>query len=186
MFSRRDFFCWISKFLALVSSVIWNGCAFGIPIRRFFSSNAKLDLSSDQWSTIRAVQEHLLPSEPGTPGASDSNALLYFQAVIGRHESEEINLEFFLNGLQKLEKLVEISGYSSFIDIDENQKEAVLRALEGDEKGRQWIIWIYGFICEAFLGAPAYGGNPNEVAWKWLGHNPGFPLPVVGKRYFEL
>jgi gluconate 2-dehydrogenase gamma chain len=36
------------------------------------------------------------------------------------------------------------------------------------------------------LSPPAYGGNPNGIGWQWLNHQPGFPLPEKGGRYYEI
>ena len=45
---------------------------------------------------------------------------------------------------------------------------------------------LIGYIFEAMLAPPAYGGNPNGVGWQWLQHKAGYPLPKAGKRYYEL
>jgi hypothetical protein len=37
---------------------------------------------------------------------------------------------------------------------------------------------MLAIILEAFFGDPVHGGNPDEVAWKWVGHTPGFPRPT--------
>ena len=42
------------------------------------------------------------------------------------------------------------------------------------------------YLLEALLADPVYGGNTDEVGWKWLGYTAGFPRPPIGKRYFEI
>ena len=45
---------------------------------------------------------------------------------------------------------------------------------------------MVGYLFEAMLSPPSYGGNPNGIGWHWLEHQAGFPLPQAGKRYYEL
>jgi len=45
---------------------------------------------------------------------------------------------------------------------------------------------VLGYIFEALLVDPVYGGNPNGIGWKWLEHQPGLPRPTADKRYFLL
>ena len=37
----------------------------------------------DPWPTLDVVLRHLLPSEPGSPGAEEINALDYLRFVVG-------------------------------------------------------------------------------------------------------
>ena len=39
------------------------------------------------------------------------------------------------------------------------------------------------YIFEALLSDPVYGGNPEGIGWRWLGHRPGFPRPNQRNRY---
>ena len=39
---------------------------------------------------------------------------------------------------------------------------------------------------EALLTDPAYGGNPDGIGWRWLGHTPGYPRPSAATIYPRL
>jgi len=65
-------------------------------------------------------------------------------------------------------------------------REELLRQIEQELSGKAFLSEILHFTLEAMLSDPAYGGNINQKGWKWLEHQPGFPGPQVGKRYFEL
>ena len=60
------------------------------------------------------------------------------------------------------------------------------RTPDGRYPGHAWLKKMLSFVLEAFFGDPAHGGNPDEVAWKWAGHKPGFPRPPkAGWRMVE-
>ena len=59
----------------------------------------------------------------------------------------------------------------------------MLRHTAGYDGGENWLSTLLLYIFEALLTDPVYGGNPNGIGWKWLGHNPGLPRPTADKRY---
>ena len=66
------------------------------------------------------------------------------------------------------------------------EKETILRAISKSRAGENWLSNLVGYIFEAMLSPPSYGGNPDGIGWQWLEHQAGFPLPPMGKRYYEL
>jgi len=62
----------------------------------------------------------------------------------------------------------------------------MLHQITKSKAGRRWVSKLLSYICEALLGDPVYGGNPDGIGWKWLNHHPGFPRPPKHKRYREL
>jgi gluconate 2-dehydrogenase gamma chain len=52
--------------------------------------------------------------------------------------------------------------------------------------GRAWLSLLLYYIFEALLSDPVYGGNPGEIGWRWLEHQPGFPRPPADKIYGSL
>ena len=65
-------------------------------------------------------------------------------------------------------------------------KETTLRAISRSAAGKNWLNMMILNLYEAMLSPPAYGGNPDGIGWQWINHQPGFPLPQAGKRYYEL
>lgn len=143
-------------------------------------------LNKLQWQTIAAVQEHLFPAEDNAPGASDINAAHYLHFVLSDETLEAPDRELIIDGTVKLEALIRSRLGKQFDRLTEEQKETSLREFESASVGRKWITEMLGYIFEALLTDPVYGGNPNGVGWKWLGHRPGFPRPPADKRYFLL
>ncbi|MCW5587404.1 MAG: gluconate 2-dehydrogenase subunit 3 family protein, partial [Chromatiales bacterium] len=65
-------------------------------------------------------------------------------------------------------------------------RELLLRRTAASAAGENWLSTLLSYLFEALLTAPAYGGNPNGIGWRWLSYVPGFPLPGPGTRYPEL
>jgi gluconate 2-dehydrogenase gamma chain len=68
-------------------------------------------------------------------------------------------------------------GNKEFVALSERERERVLRDFEDTHEGDLWLTLVLGYTLEAYVGDPSYGGNPDEVVWRWLGHRPGFPRP---------
>lgn len=60
-------------------------------------------LSAGQWQTMAAVQGHLLPSEPGSPGAQDINATGYLRWVLSDPKLDLADRELIIDGLIQFE-----------------------------------------------------------------------------------
>jgi gluconate 2-dehydrogenase gamma chain len=150
-------------------------------------------LTRRQWKTIIAVQDHLFPSDitnnntkSKAPSAKDVNSKAYLYAVLadpGRDNEDRILVK---DGLIDLQDICWKKYKKTFIDCNHKQREDSLRTLEKMPIGRPWLMTILGYIFEALLVDPVYGGNPNGIGWKWLEHNPGLPRPTVNTRYFLL
>jgi len=138
---------------------------------------------ADRWRIIGEVQNHLFPSEENAPGAREINALAYLQWVVTDDNLTEEHRAFLLRGADWVEdKSLEL-GVGAFIEADEGQRERILRQVADSEVGNNWLSTVMLYIFEALLTDPAYGGNPDGIGWKWLGHTPGFPRPTADKRY---
>jgi gluconate 2-dehydrogenase gamma chain len=152
------------------------------------ASDLAAAIEAAPWSTIGAVMAHLFPSEPNAPGATEVNALGYLQSVLGRDNREAHEDGAFLSaGAKFFRKRVAVDHHGrTFDELSESEREAALRKMTGSPDGANWVSMLMYYILEALLGDPVYGGNVNEVGWKWLDYTPGFPRPAEGKRYYEL
>ncbi len=148
--------------------------------------NKLIGLTSDQWQVMDAVLDHLFPSESTAPGAKDIYATAWLHNALAMPDTEQSHRDFMRDGLLMLEKLAHKTHQLSFIKLNQEKRESTLRTLEQNGEGRAWLKETLRYILEALLTDPIYGGNPKSIGWKWLQHQPGFPRPVIGKRYFEL
>jgi gluconate 2-dehydrogenase gamma chain len=136
-------------------------------------------LTSRQWKLVAAVQEHLLPSELGIPGARDVNAAGFLRLVMADSRFDPADHEFMVGGVVELEQVCGALYSKSFLELDTKQREVALRRLEQSRSGRGWLAELLEFLMEALLGDPSHGGNPAGIGWTWLGVQPGFPRPPV-------
>jgi len=178
------------KFLLLTAGFALGAALSPLQAKKFpnvvIEPSKLVGLSSAQWQIMDAVLEHLFPSEPNAPGAKDVYATAWLHNALAMPDVEQSHRDVMRDGLLMLEKLANKIHQAPFIELNEEKKESTLRTLEEDRAGRAWLRETLRYILEALLTDPVYGGNPNSIGWKWLQHQPGFPQPIVGKRYFEL
>lgn len=140
----------------------------------------------DPWPTLDAVLRHLLPSEPDSPGAAEIHALDYLRFVVGDPKVSADDRTFIVQGSRWLNELAQQTHASAFPDLDDERREQLLRRSAASAAGENWLSTLLSYLFEALLTAPAYGGNPGGIGWRWLSYVPGFPLPGPGTRYPEL
>jgi len=143
--------------------------------------------SSQQHQTITALQEHLFPKGPDSPGATDIGAARYLEWAITAPETDPDTRNTIVNGISRLQDASIERFDTVFTELDFMQKERLLRYLADETRwGRVWLSLVLTYIFEALLSDPAYGGNPDQVGWRWLEHQPGFPRPPTDKIYGKL
>lgn len=143
-------------------------------------------LQTDPWLTLDAVLAHLLPSSPSGPGAKEIQATMYLMNVVNLQPTEQAEIDFIYKGVGWLNGYTQSQLKENFVALNVEDKESMLRAISKSQAGENWLNNLIGYIYEAMLTPPIYGGNPNGIGWQWLEHKPGYPLPTEGGRYYEL
>ncbi|EIC23511.1 gluconate 2-dehydrogenase subunit 3 family protein [Thiorhodovibrio frisius] len=151
------------------------------------TSDATMPLSeAERLALIDAVQLHLFPSEPAAPGAREINALNYLRFVLADARTDADEPAFILNGAGWLEDLSRQRTGQSFLNLDSDARESLLRETAASDVGENWLSTLLLYLMEALLTDPAYGGNPNGIGWRWLEHVPGYPRPDAETIYPRL
>lgn len=157
-----------------------------------FSLSAKTQTSlselvkTDPWLTLDATLNQLLPSSATGPSANEIRATAYLYQVMTVQPTEQDKKEFILKGVGWLNGYANNEKSANFVQLSFADKEQLLRGISQSTAGRNWLNTLLGYIFQAMLSPPSYGGNPNGVGYQWLEHQAGFPLPEEGQRYFEL
>ncbi|VAW66134.1 hypothetical protein MNBD_GAMMA08-2388 [hydrothermal vent metagenome] len=141
---------------------------------------------SDPWLTLASVQEHLFPADDTSPGAKDIFALRYLQSTLSAPNADKEDVDFIYQGVGWLNDLSTTMHKNKFIKLNSDEKEKVLRKIETSRAGNRWLSSMMTYLIEALLSDPVYGGNKDQKGWKWLEHQPGFPLPTTQQVYFNL
>jgi hypothetical protein len=134
-------------------------------------------LSEAEWRALEAATDRLLPSEPGSPGARDVNAVGYLDAVMAEADVDDLVKTTIRRGLARLDETARARGSTDFAALPATARDEVIRGFEGDDAGIEWLQRTIAYTLEAFLGDPVHGGNPEEIGWKWANHVPGSPRP---------
>ncbi len=143
--------------------------------------------SKQQRQAVRAVQMHLFPSDPDSPGAADINATAYLETAITAPGIDPDTKNTIVNGIGRLQDASRERFGVLFNNINFEQRELLLRYLADETRwGRAWLSLMLYYLFEALLSDPVYGGNTDEIGWRWLEHQAGFPRPPAGKIYGSL
>ena len=143
-------------------------------------------LQTDPWLTLNAVLAHLLPESPTGPSAKEIQVTQYLYNVVYQQPTDNAEIEFIYKGVGWLNGFSQSQLKKNFVMLTLQEKETILRAISKSRAGENWLSNLVGYIFEAMLSPPSYGGNPDGIGWQWLEHQAGFPLPPMGKRYYEL
>ena len=181
---RRTFLLRGGAALATVSAL----AALPYALRKELTRETSFALFSHlQQQTVSTVQEHLFPKGPDSPGATDINASAYLEWAITTPGTDPDTRNTIVNGVGRLQDASRERFDVLFVDLDDEQSEQLLRYLADKTRwGRAWLSLMLYYIFESLLSDPVYGGNPNEIGWRWLQHQPGFPRPPADKIYGKL
>ncbi len=181
---RRTFLLRGGAALATVSAL----AALPYALRKELTRETSFALFSHlQQQTVSTVQEHLFPKGPDSPGAADINAAAYLEWAITTPGTDPDTRNTIVNGVGRLQDASRERFDVLFVDLDDEQSEQLLRYLADKTRwGRAWLSLMLYYLFEALLSDPVYGGNPNEIGWRWLQHQPGFPRPPADKIYGKL
>ena len=142
--------------------------------------------TQDEWERLQIAQEHLFPHTDDGPGAADVKAAAYLQNVLLDPNGDAEEQDYLKKGLTWLEEEAQEVLGRSFVGLNADEREQVLRSMAGHDWGERWIALILLYIFEALSADPLYGGNPDGIGWAWLDHNPGYPRPTADKIYGKL
>ena len=73
------------------------------------------------------------------------------------------------------------------MELSQNQREVIVEELSGDKGwGKTWLSRLLTLSFEAMFCHPSYGGNTNEIGWKWVDHFPSRPLVTKELMYPQI
>ncbi len=143
--------------------------------RRLLAENVQ---HSDIFTTLHTVQRDLYAETDTMPSYEAINALVYLKHVLKQPRVAKAHKRFIVNGVRWLNE-ASIARYKKhYTKLAAPQRNIVLQTIVQEQWGKRWIETLLTYIYEAMLGDPVYGGNRNEVGWKWLHHTPGKPRPT--------
>jgi len=163
----------VSRRVFFGTSLIFGVSAF------YYSKNTKknIHLYANETQVLLHATYHLFPISTLGPSAKALHIASYLVFVLKDKRIMKQDRDYFLKGAYWLEETAFEEYNLSFLNLNHEDKEELLQKIIKDRWGRTFVYTCLGYIFEALLSAPVYGSNPNEIGWKWLEHNPGFPQP---------
>lgn len=178
------------KAIAAMPVMVWAGCkrpsapvppntctAIGAPglseHRKFFNT--------DQWATIEAAAARILPTDD-EPGAKEAGVIHFIDAELSLPEHKD-HQRLFLLGIRKMDQLALRKTQKTFVQAPFSVQDGILRKLQSGvllsrkTDSKRFFSVLVAYTLEGFLCDPVYGGNRNEVGWKFIGFNMKPPRP---------
>ncbi len=178
--SRRDFI--------LLSSLSIGALFVPIPGCKNVDKSHKAGyLSEEEIKILNAVLDVLFPDDGFGPSHKDFNATQYIINVLNDPFYDGELKVFIVEGIEHMNSFANSLFDRDLSDLPYDQKQKVIeKALEKGDKYERWLSIIITLVLEALLSDPLYGGNTNEIGWKWLNHYIGVPRPDEETSYQRL
>ncbi|MFP6850533.1 MAG: gluconate 2-dehydrogenase subunit 3 family protein [Pseudomonas sp.] len=156
--------------------------------------------SAEQAREVEAIVERLIPADDLSVSGKEAGCAVFIDRQLVSHygtyerlyqqgpfvpgvepESPLVPRERYRIGLEQLGKHCQTAFGKRFSELDEVQRDDVLKGLESGDiafagmESKAFFAQILQNTMEGFFADPIYGGNRDMVSWKML----GFP----GARY---
>lgn len=156
--------------------------AAGLGIYLWPQSNTETKLFKNDVQVLLHAAYHLFPQSKLGPGAIDLKISGYLSMVLKDERILEEDRHYLLQGAVWLEQRAVETFNKSFLNLAYVEKEKLFQEITEYRWGVSFVRNTLTYVFEALLCSPVYGSNPNEVGWKWLDHNPGFPQPSMNEE----
>ena len=124
--------------------------------------------SRHQAAVVEAMAARIVPSEEGSPGASEAQAIVYIDRALAGYFA---NLQvLYREGIDRVE-VMSVARYGKpFVALENSLQDSLLQAMvDGPPKAAEFFAVVYEHVIEGMFGDPLYGGNANAVGWKLIG-----------------
>ena len=150
----------------------------------FNKEKKKLDISlfAKDTQVLLHTAYHLFPQSKQAPSAKDLHVSSYLVFVLKDERILKEDRDYLLKGAYWLEESSFETFDKSFLQLSKEEKEELLQDVATYRWGENFIYTTMTYIFEALVSAPVYGSNVDEIGWKFLSHNPGFPQPKTMKE----
>ena len=139
-------------------------------------------LNSKQFETVRQLFQVLFPDDGNGPSALDVNADRYLLWVLNDPLMDPDENQYIIDKFDQFANECEAKNQYPFSELGEDDKIDYVTSVSEDW-GQSWLSRLLTIIFEALLTDPRYGGNPNNIGWDWLNHDPGLPRPTDKTAY---
>lgn len=175
---RRDFIkqLTLAGFAVQFSSILSCTSTHEWPTITFSSSN----LTAQDLFLVSKFHEVLFPNDGNGPSYIEINSIEHVLWSISISTIEETH---FNEGLTAVKTLFAQSINADYRDVSSNEWDQFVSIVAQYPDTISWVKQNLTFILESLSMDPIYGINKNEMGWKWLEHQPGFPRPSNENKF---
>ena len=123
--------------------------------------------------TLKVLQEDLFPQAKklGIKTAP-------YMTIVFRHPKiSKADKDYIKNGVKWLNEEAITAYKKEYKKLLKEQREKILATISKTEWGESFLYSVMGYMFEAVLGDPIYGGNNAHAGWKWIEFEGGKPRP---------
>lgn len=122
--------------------------------------------------TLRAMVRRVLPSDDGL-GAAEAGCPEYVVDVVDGMPPKSV--ERVRRGLRLADDLALQASGSRFAEAEGGEQDLAFRQLQliPHPTLQSFVHWVVNVTLQGFLGDPRYGGNCDEVGWRFLERSVG-------------
>jgi gluconate 2-dehydrogenase gamma chain len=130
--------------------------------------------NADDYHTVKAFAERLMPGAPGKPGATDADVVNYIDlALSGAYNDQQ---DFYRRGVAQLDAHCMAAHGKPFRNLPAAQQDEVIAALEHGKAAEFLYPTAQAFFntlrthtMEGMFADPVYGGNRDFAGWRLVG-----------------
>jgi gluconate 2-dehydrogenase gamma chain len=159
-------------------------------------------LTAGEARTVEAVAARIIPSDVDRPGAREARVVRFIDRALADASGELRSC--YRSGVAELDLFCQRRHGSSFVDLDEDGQDELLRAIDQSPAGpvgqesteaAQALVNFFAVVREHTIQGmfcdPRYGGNHEAVGWRLIGFpgaqwgytaeqmRPGFDATVI-------
>ena len=125
-------------------------------------------LSAEHAAVLESMLARLIPSDELGPGAREAGVAGYVEAALRDWHSR--HAEAYAAGLGALEQRARTELGRGFAMCEPAEQDALLDAVERDERDRPFFELARTHAIEGMFGDPRWGGNAGGAGWELLGY----------------
>jgi hypothetical protein len=175
---RREFIKY-SALLIGVSSFAYQPSSYAL----YPKGTLHVRILQEPYQTISLVLSDLFPPHIAMPSPHSYNVIGFLEAVLQDKRVTQKSKATLKDGVTWLNQSAQNSYAKKYIELPYIQREKLLKQISQKEWGDSWLWTLMNFSFEAMFSDPVYGANTNQIGWKWLGYESGFPRPPRVNRY---
>ncbi len=120
------------------------------------------------------VLEIVFPKTSTMPSAKEFKALNYLVQNISHKTFDNDDKVLITDGTKDF-----LSAFPEFLTLNKKEKnELIFSVIKENDYAKSWVSKVAYYGIEALFSDPIYGGNFEQIGWKSINHNIGYPRPI--------